>query len=133
MPSIPVAVGEIVRLAMAKQPSARFQSASGMLAALEKLLHEDTSPLKLPGDSPIAAKTAMILGTAKRNDWVEHPTRLARTGLSRRLWLLAALGAALAVVAVGNWFGTQPVRQPETPTAVVGDSIELFNGKDLAG
>ena len=85
--TIPVDIGRVLAVAMAKQPDARFPSADRMRAALHGgpiLSGGSTARIQTPGGNPTAATSA---------------------GPSAKVWVAVALAALVSLVVVAMLFG----------------------------
>jgi urea transport system substrate-binding protein len=111
-PEIPEPVAEVIRCALAKEPSERYQSVDAMRADLEKLLvgqepeaagREYTPPTRPPilGDQP--------------TDHTE-PVRGPRPGAPRRDWLLIPVALGGLVAAIGLVVGAALLLAPKGPS-----------------
>ncbi|HEV3312712.1 MAG TPA: protein kinase [Chloroflexota bacterium] len=92
-PAIPSALSRVILTALAKEPAARFESASAMRAALREL------PAATPAEINLAATQRIEPTPAREEPLLRAPnvTRARPAGLRYALWALAIALVALAV------------------------------------
>lgn len=114
-PSIPVAVDELIKKAMAKDPDQRFQSAEEMLQAIKRAQASGTA------DAPAArSKSGDVAGPVGDGDLPRPKKGKREMSTAVKVFLgLAAFGVIAVVVAV-MWFNHMMSAQPVQVPDVVG-------------
>jgi eukaryotic-like serine/threonine-protein kinase len=110
---LPVAVDDVMRVALAKDPARRPATAAELLDALEDALDSDVEPAGPPTaiTAPVAAPARPTTGSLRA-----QPVRARRRwpGLAALAALAIVAGAAIAIAAGGGGGGTSP--QGSAPT-----------------
>lgn len=126
---VPAAVDELVLRATAKEPGARFDSASTMLSDLKRAVsigNATNQTRVITSDTElIENKTELI--SAVELDEVTEPKRERRL----RNWLAMTLSAVLLGLGVGWWFGVGPGALITVPDLVSMTSAEVSSATEL--
>ncbi|MFD6353567.1 protein kinase domain-containing protein [Nocardia tengchongensis] len=143
-PDVPVAFDEVIARGMAKDPAQRYQTASELATAARHALTDTADLTATVAQQPsIAASTPTTLRAPAPHStpvpWREPETVVVdsvpqapprielasdvaggpATGDSRSRRKLVALIVAIALAAVGTWFGTRPEQQNASATSQV--------------
>lgn len=116
-PDVPVALDDVIRRGMAKDPDRRFQRADELATAAQAALREPTWADRAPWPSRPLAPTAMLEHAAAHPVPVESARRRGGTGRA-----VAAVALVVGLVCAGVGFGLGRATAPEATAPATADA-----------